>query len=68
MAACYSEPITTGRTWDVLVSSDLGAATLAWDNVSNLPPAYEAYLLGGWAIRINLRNSAIICRRRATCP
>ncbi len=59
LAASYSEPITTGRTWDVMVASDLGATTLTWDNVPNLPTQYEAFLVGGGA-PVNLRKSSSV--------
>jgi len=59
MAAAYSSPITTGRTWDVRLSTDLGgAATLTWDNVASVPDQYEVYLIGGPNGPVNLRAAA----------
>ena len=66
MAASYAEPITTGRTWDVMVATDLGVATLTWDNVSNLPTQYDAYLLGGTGGAVNLRKSSSIVVSQST--
>lgn len=57
MAASYGEPITTGRTWDVFVSTDMGQAMLTWDNIQNLPTTYEAYLVGGVS-PVNLRTAS----------
>ncbi|MBI4178900.1 T9SS type A sorting domain-containing protein, partial [bacterium] len=58
MAASYADPQSPGHAWDVVLSTDLGAATLTWDNVDNLPSAYEAYLIGAPGGAVNLRNSA----------
>lgn len=62
MAASYAEPITAGKTWDVLVASDMGVTTLTWDNVQNLPTQYEAYLLGtsGGAVNLRTASSALV--------
>ncbi|MBI4178335.1 T9SS type A sorting domain-containing protein [bacterium] len=63
LAASFSEPMAAtdakaaGRSWDVLVASDLaGPVAVTWDNVSNLPTGYEAYLIGGPAGPVNLRK------------
>ncbi|MBI4180207.1 VCBS repeat-containing protein, partial [bacterium] len=60
LAAHFAEPIggaALGRAWDVLVAADVGdPVTLAWDNVSNLPHGYEAYLIGAPQGPVNLRK------------
>ena len=59
LAASFAEPDPKGRTWDVMVASDVdGPVTLSWDNVANLPPNYEAYLIGDPAGPVSLRQSS----------
>ena len=42
-----------------MVASDVeGPVTLSWDNVVNLPPNYEAYLIGGPDGPVSLRQSS----------
>lgn len=56
-AAAYTAPITTAKTWDVDVYSDLNRpVTITWDNVTSIPEKYEVYLItpGG---RVDMRKA-----------
>ncbi|OGH58452.1 MAG: hypothetical protein A3G34_08255 [Candidatus Lindowbacteria bacterium RIFCSPLOWO2_12_FULL_62_27] len=45
-AASYAPPVTTAKSWDVEVYTDLtDPVTLTWDNIDNIPENYDVYLV-----------------------
>ena len=57
MAASYAEPVTTVKTWEVSLATDMDSpVVLSWENVASIPPQYDAYLIGAPTGPANLRQ------------
>ena len=57
LAASYAEPVTTVKTWEVSLATDMDSpVVLSWENVASIPPQYDAYLIGAPTGPANLRQ------------
>lgn len=57
-AASYAPPVTTAKSWNVEVYTDVNSpVTLSWDNVTSIPEKYSAFLVTPAGV-VDMRKAA----------